>query len=173
MPESSRIVTGPFGTATEIDMATTTPGTPAQQASLACWFLHIPGAHPLWSRFLLSAVHLREVDGAPPAFKRFAGATHEMLVIALDPALEPRPDDVTTWRHLTPVNVVEQFAVNTDEDAIAITEALARACVDGLLLVEPEGILGAREQWTQTVSSTSEHLRLGGHPLAPEKEQVH
>lgn len=173
MPETPLTFTGSFGTATKIDLSSMTSTRPDQQASLAVWFLQIPDAHPLWSSFLLSAVHLREVDGAPPAFKRFPGATHEMLVIALDPVLEPRPDDVKTWRHLTPINVVEQFAVNTDDDAIAMTAALARACVDGLLFVEPEGILGARERWTTTVSSTSQHLRIGGHPQAPEKDQVH
>lgn len=157
--------TGPLGTATKLDGFK--PIRPDQEATVAAWFLQIPGAHPLWSCYMLSVVHLREIAGVKPAVKRFNNATHELLVIALNPNLKPRPDDRNTWQHMTPINVVEQFEVGDDDAAAAIAEKFARACVDGHLHVEPQGIYGERVLWTHAVERTAEHMRLGGHPQAP------
>lgn len=158
--------TGTFGSAYKVTLpAPAERERPAMQASLVSWFLHMPGSHPFWSCYLLSLVHLREIEGAPPAFKRYPDATHEIHVIALNPEKSPKPDDMTTWQCLTPINVVEQFEAKSDDDAVLMLEQLARACVDGLLYVEPQGVRGARERWTTTVTRTAEHLRLGGHPM--------
>lgn len=156
---------GPLGTATKVEQSTLEPLVrPDQEATLTAWFLCIPSAHPLWQCYLLAVIHLRHIAGVPPAHKRFAAATHELMVIALDPEHRPNPEDRETWRWLTPINVAEQFAVNSDADAIDMGEQFARACVDGYVVVEPAGIMGARDQWRRSVTATAEHKRTGGHP---------
>jgi hypothetical protein len=140
---------GPAGSATEVrDVAQTA----AQSATLATWFCVIPGAHPFWSRYVLSVIHLRPIPGTPPARLVFPEATHEVLVVALNPEHHPRADDLATWQHLTPINVSQQFSGVTDDQARRLAQQLALDVVDGALLVEPQGIRGAAEQWRQVIA---------------------
>lgn len=144
---------------TNLDML---PRTPEQQATLAQWFVHLPG-QAVWSDYLINVVHLRPIDGAPPAVLDRADATHEVLVVALDPIENPRPNAMETWRFLRPINVQCQFQVPSDDLAIEMGRLLTQACLDGVLFIEPGGIRGAREYWQGTVDRTAEHMRTGGH----------
>lgn len=74
-------------------------------------------AHPVWSHYAVSVVHLRDTEGAPPAVKYFPEATHELVIAALDPK-----DNKTT---LLPLNYTGQFTFATDEAASAFARDIA------------------------------------------------
>lgn len=152
-----RFYNGPLGTALEITAEQRKPVRPDQEATVACWFLEVPGAHPLWSRYILTVIHLRDIPDVPPAFKRFPEATHELVVCGLNPEKNPRSDDPATWQHLTPFNVSTQFTICGDAAAAYLGELCARACIDGHLIIEPSGIAGARESWDAVVTATAAH----------------
>lgn len=133
------------------------PRTPAGKAALAGWFLEIPQAHPFWTKYLLGVCHLRDIPGAPPAKKQYPEAEYELMVLALNPESKPSPDDLSTLKPLLPPNVVVQFHGVTDEQAKEIARLAARACVDGVLWVEPSDLTGMREKWSRTIRETAEH----------------
>lgn len=128
-------------------------------AALARWVLHLPGQHPFWSYYLLSVVHLRDLPGFAPAYKRSPDMEHEVTLFALDPAVTPDPDNPATIKVLTPVNYVEQFAGLTDEQARLLGAQLALAFIAGQLLAEPSGISGARELFSKRLAHEIEDLR--------------
>ena len=149
-------LTGPAGVATEVLVNETDRG------SVASWFLRCPNQSPAWDCYVLSVVHLRPVDGQPPAIINLPGATHEVLLIALDPATEPEPTKIGTWRFLRPINVAEQVILPDDEAAVQIACSAARAVVEGVLPAEPL-LAGAMEPWRTSMIKTAAHLRGEDH----------
>lgn len=89
-----------------------------QTAHLKSWLMYLPNQHPFWSHYMLCAIHLRPIDGMPPANKISAEATHEIVVCALDPNRLPNPDDLNSLMPLTPINYSIQFSGLTDEQAV-------------------------------------------------------
>jgi len=140
------------------------PRTAAQQAALAAWLIDAPGQSPAWRHYLVSIIHLRPIAGVPPAYIGMPGATHELLLCALDPHHRPNVDDPESLAPLLPVNAECQFAVDTDEQAIRLGELVVKAIVDGVYPAEPPFPQQGRGAWQQIVSETAEHLRTGGHP---------
>lgn len=129
-------------------------------AALTLWIITAPAWHPLWSQYSLSVVSLADIPGTPPAIKKFPGATHELLVMALNP--DHGPYDAHTVRsdtlhHLTPINIAEQFTT-TDTQAQQLATLCVRAVVDGRLNPEtadaPERI---RASWSQAIEETLDH----------------
>lgn len=145
---------GPAGSAT--------PAVGAPDATVAAWFLTCPGQSPAWDKYALGIVHLREQDGVQQAKITTPGATHEVLLIALDPDTNPTAH-AATWHHLRPCNVVEQVQLTDDQGAVELLELCARSVVDGLLWAEPP-LSGQVEPWRTTLIRTSAHLR--GEPHA-------
>jgi len=145
---------GRFGKATKM---ANKPLTKSQEATLGAYLMYIPSAHLFWRHYMICVIHLRDIEGANPAVKQYPEATHELLVAALNPDYAPDPNDPETIHTLRPLNVVVQFTVPKDEDAQEILTLAARACVDGRFLVEPEGILGARGQWVDSIRATAEY----------------
>ena len=139
------------------------PKTPAQAASLARWLIEAPGQSPAWRHYLLSIIHLRPMLGAPPAHIRRPGATHELILCALDSERGPRVDDIETICYLTPLNALVQFTA-TDEVAIHVGELAARAICDGYMPAEPAFPGQGQRDWEQAVDNTIEHHRTGRHP---------
>lgn len=124
------------------------------------WLLHCPGQSALWSDFYLGVVHLREIEGERPAVLRLEGATHEVMLLALDPAVPLTAETLgdQPLPYLTPLNVEEQFIVPSDDAAIELLRLCAKAVVDGLLWAEPP-LRGQREPWATCVSETAAHFR--------------
>jgi hypothetical protein len=130
------------------------------------WFFNLPGAHPAWSHYLLTCIHLRPDDAHPPDIA-VPGATHELRLVALNQATHPQLGQMDTWQPLQPPNAVEQFQVGSDEKAIEVTRLVAHSIVDGILPAEPTGIHGARDYWRKTIERTAEHAREGpAHPTS-------
>jgi hypothetical protein len=134
-------------------------------AGVGQWLVHAPHSHPWWPWYAVQAVHLRAVEGKPAAHLQFPGATHEWLVLALNPE-EPLPD-IDRWgadgtppmRHLEPVDQCVQFIVADDEQASELVELTVRHILEGVSCDQD-----FRGYWQRAVATTAEHVRLGGHP---------
>ena len=157
------ILRGIAGTATEI-LRQGKPDQPDWEATIAMWFLNCPGQSAAWDHYLLSIIHLRDIKDVPPAHIRVPGATHEVLLVALDPGQYPSPTKVDSWTMLRPINVEEQIHLPDDERAKELLHMSALAVVTGLLPAEP-ALSGAVEPWRTTLIRTSAHLR--GEEHAP------
>lgn len=153
-------LTGTFGEAVPIDLDPARDRLP--EHTLAVWLLNLPQAHPFWSQYLLSLVHLR---GMPDQT-----SSHQLMLLALNPERGPfTPENL--WEEqqgpgwfLSPPNIVENLADATDDQARELVDLVARGLVDGVLDAEPDGIMGARSHWRATLDLTLKHLRQRGRP---------
>ena len=97
------VIQGPLGHAWRFDRK---PKTKAHKAGLAGWILVAPFAHPAWSQYMFSLIHLRPIKGTQEVVFDFPGATHQLFVYALNPehniTLETDPED--TIHFLQPIN---------------------------------------------------------------------
>jgi hypothetical protein len=132
----------------------------AQEATLAGWLIDAPGQSPAWHHYLISVIHLRAIPGAPPAHIRRPGATHELILCALDSLANPTVNDVETIRHLTPLNAQVQFAA-TDDLAVHVGELAVKAICDGYMPAEPASSYVGQREWEQVIDNTIEHHRDG------------
>lgn len=148
---------GPAGHAHEV-ITSGRYAKPDWQASLATWFLNCPGQSAAWDRYVLYVIHLRPIPGVKPAVIRVPGATHEILLIALDPTRRPQPSKPQTWRFLRPINVEEQVILPNDDAARELGRLSARAVLAEILPAEPAQS-GAVEPWRTSLIRTSAHLR--------------
>lgn len=132
-------------------------------ATLGAWLLDCPGAHPFWRFHTLNLVHLRELEGQPPVRLAFPGASHELLVLALDPHhdAELTPLDWKTCAHfMMPPDASVQFVAQDDEAALHVAELAARAVAEGVLIPDSD----YASHWEGTIQLTAEHVRIGEHP---------
>jgi hypothetical protein len=125
--------------------------TPDANASLCRWMMRLPGQHPLWSRYVLTMAHLRDIPGVPPAKKVFRDATHEIIVAAIDPDYPDEHFKLGGVAMLEPINYAKQIQARSDQHALAVVENLASMCVERKLLAEFQGIRGHKELWDSTV----------------------
>lgn len=155
-------ISGAFGEAWLIRMGP--PGTRGSvdvDAALAGWIVRAPHAHPLWRYWMLSVVHLRPLEGGKPPQLRFPEATHEIVIVALNPE-HPLPplDHAPGWpvHYLTPIDVCEQMVVPNDAVAVEIAGLCVRAICDG---ASPDQ--DHRRWWAHTIGATAAHYREGRH----------
>lgn len=138
------------------------PDTADAAETVAWWLLTAPDAHPLWSQYLLACVRLRDnVPGFPPPRRQFDGATHELVVAAVDPTRGPYDPAHAAGGVplLEPVNVAEQFAA-ADQEMAALTAWAAWGVTAGALWPEtgdaPDEI---RLTWRAVLAETLAHIR--------------
>lgn len=160
-PSVGRVLQGGAGTATEVLQH---PKERRWPASVASWLLRCPGQSPAWEHYALDVVHLREVPGAPAPVVSVPGATHEVILAALDPELQPEPTNPVKWSRLHPLNAVEQVQLPDDDAAVGLLAMCAQAVVDGILPAEPP-LSGQVEPWRSTLIKSAAHLR--GEEHAP------
>lgn len=140
-------------TASEADLAT-------NESTLRQYLLHVPGAHPFWTWYFMAGITLRDVPGLSPANKQFEGATHELMVLSLDPGYPPPLPNGEYGKQgqlrplMPPDHVVQTMHVN-DEQFGEMTELFVRAVVDGKLSPDSDH----REKWRSTMMSTTDHYR--------------
>ena len=77
---------GPSATVLELLVERSPLDPPIASATIASWFIDAPGQSSAWRNYLLSIAHLRDIPGEPPAKIRAVGATHELLLMAMDPS---------------------------------------------------------------------------------------
>lgn len=162
-------LSGPFGQAWSIMLQPIGQrGKPDFDAMISHTIISAPQSHPLWWIYALSIIHLRHIDGVKPAHVKFPGATHELMLLALNPE-KPVPDidamehgDFDSFHLLQPANLVEQFQVPSDAYAWYLGETAIKAIVDGIISPDTD----YRSQWKHAIAETAKHLREGGHPEA-------
>jgi hypothetical protein len=101
-------------------------GLPADgDAGIAVWVIDSPGSHPVWWWYRLSLIHLRPrfADDLPLIY--LPGATHELVLEALDPTFYPPPVDDIPPRFLIPANFAAQLRCPSDAAAIKTVETQA------------------------------------------------
>ncbi len=110
-------VTGPHGMAwvMDIDAISKASGN-KPHSSLVSWVVSAPEAHPLWHSYVIDLIHLRPVPGLGNPRIYLAGATHELILHAIDPEWR-----LTTNKRppiLLPANFAAQFIAANDEAAV-------------------------------------------------------
>lgn len=139
---------GACGAAWRVPVESVEGGTKDQQAAtVAIWVVFAPGANIMWSYYVVCCVNLRgDVDGVPPKVAQ-DGATHEVIVLALDPRTTPnlkRPASTM----LRPMNFVGQWRVGTRPNPVDLDRA-AEAKIAGVI----DEILAG------TLSPDTDHIR--------------
>ncbi len=160
---------GPYGTAVTWPL-----GDGPEWAETVCqWLLTAPAAHPLWSQYLMPVVRLRDADGFAPPKRQFDGATHELLVLALNPDEGPyTPENMSRFYegpqagklpYLTPINIAHQIE-GTDEEARRLAVAAAWGVTAGVLWPETSDAPSRiREEWKGSLIKTLAHIRGEAH----------
>jgi hypothetical protein len=138
---------GAAGRAWRIDLAalSTALAIPIENSSLvASWIIEAPWAHPLWHSYNLTLVHLRPMEGVGEPIVYRQGATHELLLFALDPEA-PREPMLRSARPrwLYPANFAAQLVEASDAAASARVEATVDLVVAGELNPDTD----FRRQW--------------------------
>lgn len=159
-------IVGAFGRAWRIPLAPPGErGRPDADGTVDGWLMFVPGAHLLWTYWIATVVHLRPILGVKPAHITEPGATHEMIIAALNPE-QPLPDLAAVGRgeasfaFLTPLDVVQQFTVADDAQGATLCELAVRSCIDGYASPDQDW----RSWWRKTIPATAAHLREGKHP---------
>lgn len=131
--EIAPTLTGPGGKAWELDMPAILRrmGADADRScAVGCWIVEAPWAHPMWHSYVISVVHLRPMPKLPAPIIHVPGATHEIVVDALDPDYS-RTLAITEGKicRMTPTNFAAQFiepnATPELQDAAAKARGLA------------------------------------------------
>lgn len=158
---------GPYGVATKVQIDSTVRNA---SESLAYYLITAPAFHPFWSQYILTTIRLRQVPDLPPPVLRFDGATHELMVVAVNP--EPEPWTVerlvaTGFKIgiLSPVNILHQYEA-TDDEMTHLSDLCAQGIVHGILSPESgDAPTRIREQWLAMTVKTLAHIR--GEEHAP------
>lgn len=134
-PSSEPAMRGAFGRAWIIDRDAIAAKHEIDKAkselTLTSYVAHAAYAHPVWHSYLIACISLRELAGAPKPVIHMPGATHEVLVYALDPE---QPIDLTDFpRILTPANFHGQFIEPDDAAAEARIKQTVQDVIDGVL----------------------------------------
>jgi hypothetical protein len=129
-------------------------------ATLEIYLLDLPNHHPAWEYYIISLITLKNIAGVADAKKDFPEATHEVLILALDPGtpedpILPEPEKPQDFKWLMPANFVAQTPIGDDELAKKLLRAYAKMCIDGQFAVEMQGLkingLSARDYYRKNI----------------------
>lgn len=138
--------TGPAGGARELIVTLESSDPKDWTSGIGNWFINAPGQSPAWSHYMLSAVHLRPIEGVKEAHIKVPGATHEFMMLAMDPEKKPDAEKPETWSYLSPCNLSEQVTVHNDATASRLLDMAATEIVEGRLWAEAP-LSGQKEPW--------------------------
>lgn len=125
---------------------------PQDKTTLSAYLVSVYGAHPFWNWWLVSVIHLRDVPEIPPAHKNYPEATHEFLILTIDPSGCPPDPDKPDYKYLTPVDVQVQFHGLDDERVQKFCEDAVTAIADGQISPDQD----YRNAWKQLILAYSE-----------------
>jgi hypothetical protein len=168
-------ITGPYGTVDFVkppglrDPRISRKNKAANQLSRGMWLINSPGWHPLWSQYVMSAISLKSHRDLPEAKLKFEGATHEILLVALNPDFPQTVGSIKghaktgKMPFLKPVNIAEQFEC-TDDEVRQMCWYACRAVVYGGLNPETSDAPNLiRENWLTALTKTLAHIRGEAH----------
>lgn len=134
--------------------------TPDHMAFIGGWLIEAPGVHPWWTLWRVDLIHLRDIPGVRPAYKRTPDMTHEVLSGALDPFQPADPDRPDTMKMMHPVDFAVQFKAPSDQVAGRVVASAMRACANGFIHPDTD----FRMQWQTSLQSTADCIASGKHP---------
>lgn len=157
-------LTGAFGTAWRVRLQPVGQRErPDHDGTVGAFIVRAPNAHPLWDHYAINVMHLRPIEGVKPAHITSPGATHELMILALNPEepLPPSLDAGPSWKlsFLRPIDVVTQFKAADDVVADEILELAIAAIVNGQISPDQD----YRSRWTEAIVTTAEHFAAGKH----------
>lgn len=133
---------------------------------------NVPGAHPLWQWWMISAIHLRPIDGVQPAKLSRPTSTHEFIILSMNPECgAPDLDDFHAWldgtrtsiprrtAYLSPPDLVFQVDDATDEMTAEACRLLVKSFCDGTGSPDSD----FRRFNEQAILATLAHMREGKH----------
>lgn len=133
------------------------PGDDENKSLISRWFIWYPNSHPLWSWWMWSLITLEDVEGLPPAKKDYPEARYEIMCHALDPGKgRPDIDGDDPIHFLQPVDLVKQFTVDTDNEAIVLSSECVREMVWGL---GPPPDTDYRRSWGERIDQAAYNAR--------------
>ncbi len=154
-----------FGRAWRIDLETVRKASRSgADACIAFWVIEARWAHPFWHSYVLSAIHLRPVTGLDPPAIYLPGATHELLLHALDPNV-PREPNVMACKLaglLTPANFAAQFIVQDDRTACQRVRGTVEEILAGKLSPDTDH----RSAWVERYGDNMIRKAFRGPPSA-------
>lgn len=152
---------GPAGKAWHLPQELRTPGGPI----LEVFLVHCPKAHPFWSWWFTSVIHLRPLPGLNPAVLRYPEAQYEFSTYAVEPPRREPHDKLAQPdmppRLMQPLDVEVQFHGVSDQDAARVCSLAVRSMVDGVAYPDSD----YRSAWEHLIPGTVEHLKAGRHPV--------
>ena len=122
---------------------------PRASVALPCWIASAAYAHHMWSHYVIMCIALRDVPGVPKAKINLEGATHEVMVYALDPDRKPAIDDAP--KLLLPANFSGQFVETDDLRAAARIQSVVQDVIDGTLNPDTD----FRQMWVERFSASN------------------
>jgi hypothetical protein len=152
LPTDPADLVGPMGRAWRLDMQAISaqdPSGPPASVTVASWLVHAPFAHPLFPTYQVACIHLRDAPGLQPAKIMLAGATHEVIVLALHPEQRLRLDVMP--QPLQPVNFIGQFVAADDDAAATCIRHSVSEIVQGALSPDTEH----SSAWVQRYSDSN------------------
>lgn len=102
---------------------------------IAAWVVEAPWAHPVWHSYWLALIHLREIPGGEPVWRKEPTRTHQLFVMALnqDHPREALLKGEDRPHFLMPLNFSGQFEAADDEAAIARVRGTVQLIIEGKL----------------------------------------
>lgn len=156
--------TGKYGKAWRVHMPPVGQrGRPDVDASIDMFIVQRRGAHVLWDHWGVTMIHLRPIEGCRPPHITVPGATHELMIVALNPEkpLPPlnsaAPDFAPAY--LTPIDIAQQFICPDDAFAQHLLELSVDAIIAGYISPDED----ARRDWQASIATTLEHYQDGTH----------
>jgi len=101
----------------------------AKETTVCGYIVEAVWAHPLWKYYSVNCVSLKNIPGLSPAIIRMPGATHEIMVYALNPNYVPTIDDFIHILH--PCNFAGQWYAASDEIAAQKVEETVKEIING------------------------------------------
>lgn len=130
--ETTPTLEGPHGKAWEKDLESMRKKYPdIQDTTVKAYVVEAAWAHPFWKHYFIGVISFADVEGIEPAEIRLEGATHEIIVVALNPDEIPTVDDNDAF--LTPINFTGQFKATTDEAASELLKFTVYEILNGIL----------------------------------------
>jgi len=121
---------------------------PQDKTTLNAYVLSCYGAHAFWNWWVVSIIHLHDVEGMPAAVKNYPEATHEFLILTINPESCPPDPDNLEVAYLMPPDAALQFDGLTDEQAAKFVDEAVCAIVDGRISPDQD----YRSAWEQAIA---------------------
>jgi hypothetical protein len=152
---------GPAGWAKRVEIPDSNRN---KKYSISSWLLFAPRAHPMWAFHTFDIIRLAVLDENDPLPQlNFPEATHEYLVLSLNPEYQPyTAESLAKLRsahivpYLTPPDAHGQFEA-TDEAMQLLACYAARSVASGHLVPDSD----YRESWQVLLGRTLEHMQTG------------